>query len=154
MKKLLVVAVIAGGLFWGYKKFVTKGESGSLPMFSHNSASPEAKARARVEKFMESWKKGGTSLNDAAQAAICQWARGVNFITDREDLNDAVTAFDRFRRAKDLYTDITSYSIQDGPAKRRTVEGRGTYTIFDVTINGTAHQLGVPDSANPIFWLD
>ena len=154
MKKLLIVAVIAGGVFWGYKKFVAKGESGSLSMFSHNSASPEGKARTRLEKFMESWKKGGTTLNDAEQIAISQWARGVNFIPDREDLNDAVTGFDRFRRQKDLYTDITSYSIQDGPGKRRTAEGHGTYTFFDVTINGTAHQLGVPDTANPIFWLD
>lgn len=150
MKKLLVLLLLVGGAVWFVKNHKS---AGSLAGAGASDESPEGKARQRLEQLMESWKKGGTSLNDAEQAASCLWARGKIFIVDREDLKDAVDGFDKFRRVKNLYTDINSYKIADG-STRRTEDGRGTYTIFEVTINGSAHRLGVPDRPNPLFWLD
>lgn len=87
---------------------------------SSEPASPDAKARQRLERVMDAWKRGGTSLNDAAQEAACLWARNVIFISDREDLKDAADGFDKFRRAKSLYTDIASYDIAKDAAAAQT----------------------------------
>jgi|GEM_PF-5091014 len=114
------------------------------------AGTPEDKAKARVEKFMASWKEGGTSLNDAAQAAACLWSRGVPFIPSRDEIEDAANGFDRFRKEKDLFVEIESYSV--GEATHRQDSQRGDYTEVDVMINRATYRLGVPDKANPIFW--
>jgi hypothetical protein len=123
---------------------------GSLTKGRVADASPEQKAKDRVEAFMGYWQKGGVSLNDAEQAAACMWARGVVFITDKDDIQDAVNGFDRWRRERDLYHAFDSYAI--GPPQRRSDAGRGDYTTFDVVIDGTKYEIGVPDSSNPMFW--
>jgi hypothetical protein len=114
------------------------------------AATPEEKAKARVEKFMASWKQGGTSLNDAAQAAACLWSRGVPFIPSKDEIEDAANGFDRWRKERDLFVEIESYSV--GDATHRTDSQRGDYTEVDVMINHATYRLGVPDKANPIFW--
>jgi len=114
------------------------------------ATTPEEKAKARVEKFMASWKQGGTSLNDAAQAAACLWSRGVPFIPSKDEIEDAANGFDRWRKEKDLFVEIESYSV--GDATHRTDSQRGDYTEVDVMINRALYRLGVPDKANPIFW--
>jgi len=113
-------------------------------------ATPEARAKERVEKFMSLWKEGGISLNDSAQAAACMWSRGVPFIPSRDEIEDAANGFDRWRKEKDLYRDIESYSV--GETTRRQDRQRGDYTEVDVMINHSTYRLGVPDKANPIFW--
>ena len=118
-----------------------------------NASSAEAKAKARVETFMASWKEGGTSLNDAAQAAACLWSRGARFIPDQNEIRDAADGFDRWRRDHDLYTDIASYRVGD-VISRGNEPGRGDYTVIEVTINGKPHRIGVPDKANPLFWAE
>jgi len=114
------------------------------------AGTPEEKAKARVERFMASWKEGGTSLNDAAQAAACLWSRGVPFIPSRDEIEDAANGFDRWRKEKDLFVEIESYSV--GEATHRQDSQRGDYTEVDVMINRATYRLGVPDKANPIFW--
>lgn len=58
-------------------------------------------ARVRFEQFMKSWKAGGVSENDAAQAAACLWSRGKYFASaDSDDLKNSVDGFDRWRRRK------------------------------------------------------
>ena len=160
MKKLLIGVVIAGALFAGYRKFrpsdeqpSTEGKlAGLFGRYGGSSDAPEKKARKRLDAMMQAWKDGGTSGNDAERTAMCLWARGVRFVGG-EEFRDAADGFDRFRRSKDLYTDIKSYSI-DGDGKRGSIEGRGAYTELAVTINGTQHKVGVPEKENPIFWLD
>ena len=125
---------------------------GSLMHGRATDASPEQKAKERVEAFMGFWQKGGVSLNDAEQAAACMWARGVVFITDKDDIQDAVNGFDRWRRERDLYHAFDSYAI--GPPMRTSSASRGDYTAFDVVIDGTKYIIGVPDSSNPMFWLE
>ncbi len=117
-----------------------------------SNASPEDKARIRMKAFMQAWKEGGTSLNDAEQAAACLWSRGKVFIPDRDEIQDAYTGFTKFRRDKDLYTTITEYAIAD-TLDRAHDEAHGDYSTFAVTINGKTYLLGVPDKANPIFWI-
>ncbi|MEA2338120.1 MAG: hypothetical protein QOE82_2127 [Thermoanaerobaculia bacterium] len=114
------------------------------------ATTPEQKAKARVERFMASWKEGGLSLNDAAQAAACQWSRGVAFIPSTDEIADAANGFYHWRKEKDLYVEIESYSV--GEATRRIDRERGDYTEVDVMINRATYRLGVPDKANPIFW--
>lgn len=116
------------------------------------AAAPEQKAKERIESFMSYWQKGGVSLNDAEQAAACMWARGVVFVPDKDELQDAVNGFDRWRRERDLYHSLGEYSV--GPPQRRSDASRGDFTAFDVTIDGTKYTVGVPDGANPMFWLD
>ena len=101
---------------------------------------------------MASWKEGGTSLNDAAQAAACLWSRGVPFIPSRDEIEDAANGFDRWRREKSLFVEIQSYSV--GFTAHRQDSERGDYTAVDVTINNVFYRVGVPDKANPIFWTN
>jgi hypothetical protein len=115
-----------------------------------SAGSPEDRAKARVEKFMASWKEGGTSLNDAAQAAACLWSRGVPFIPSTDEIADAANGFYHWRKEKDLYVEIESYSV--GEATHRQDSQRGDYTEVDVMINRSTYRMGVPDKGNPIFW--
>jgi hypothetical protein len=117
-----------------------------------SNLSPEDKARIRMKAFMQAWKEGGTSLNDAEQAAACLWSRGKVFIPDRDEIQDAYNGFTKFRRDKDLYTAINAYAIAD-TLDRAHDEAHGDYSTFAVTINGRTYLMGVPDKANPIFWL-
>jgi len=117
-----------------------------------NSGTPEDKARIRMKAFMQAWKEGGTSLGDAEQAAACLWSRGKMFIPDRDEIQDAYNGFTRFRRDKDLYTNITEYAVAD-TIDRAHDEAHGDYSTFAVTINGKTYLMGVPDKSNPIFWI-
>jgi hypothetical protein len=116
-------------------------------------STPEAKAKARVETFMKTWKEGGTSVNDAAQAAACLWSRGVRFIPDKDEIQDAANGFDRWRHEKNLYVEITTYSVGD-VSFRASNPGRGEYNVLTISINGQPYRIGVPDGPNPIFWID
>jgi hypothetical protein len=111
---------------------------------------PEERAKLRVTKFMALWKEGGTSLNDAAQASACMWSRGVGFIPNTQEIEDAATGFYHWRKDKGLYGEIESYSV--GEATRRVDRDRGDYTEVDVMINHATYRIGVPDKANPLFW--
>jgi hypothetical protein len=132
------------------KKAVSSYLSGLMHGGAPQEAAPEQKAKERVEAFMGYWQKGGVSLNDAEQAAACMWARGVVFIVDKDDFQDAVNGFDRWRRDRDLYHALNEYAI--GPPQRRTDAARGDYTAFDIVIDGTKYVVGVPDGTNPMFW--
>jgi hypothetical protein len=114
------------------------------------AGTPEQRAKARVERFMASWKEGGLSLNDAAQAAACEWSRGVAFIPNTDEIVDAANGFYHWRKDKDLYVEIESYSV--GEATHREDRERGDYSEVDVMINHATYRLGVPDKGNPIFW--
>lgn len=117
-----------------------------------DSASPEAKAKKRMEAVMAAWKEGGTSLSDAAQAAACLWSRGVRFIPDKDEIQDAANGFDKWRRDKSLYTDVKSYAVSD-VVSRESNPGRGDYSVVEVTINGSVYRIGIPDRPNPLFWI-
>jgi len=117
-----------------------------------NSGKPEDKARIRMKAFMQAWKEGGTSLGDAEQAAACLWSRGKIFIPDRDEIQDAYNGFTRFRKDKDLYTNIKEYAIADN-IDRAHDENHGDYSTFAVTINGRTFLMGAPDKSNPIFWI-
>ncbi|HEX7707012.1 MAG TPA: hypothetical protein VF701_11200 [Thermoanaerobaculia bacterium] len=149
MKTLALLAGIAIAFFVARSMLVGSGDHSSSSVLSSITDvfdnSPEAKARKRFEEFMRSWKKGGTSLNDAEQAAACLWARGVTAIADLEDLKDAVDYFDRWRREKALYVPQIEYEIT---GYRRESD----HTIADVTINGNPYQIRIPDSRNPMSW--
>ena len=117
-----------------------------------DSGKPEDKARIRMKAFMQAWKEGGTGLGDAEQAAACLWSRGKIFIPDRDEIQDAYNGFTKFRRDKDLYTNIKEYAIAD-TIDRGHDEGHGDFSTFAVTINGKTYLMGVPDKSNPIFWI-
>ncbi|HEY6136895.1 MAG TPA: hypothetical protein VI670_03945 [Thermoanaerobaculia bacterium] len=160
MKKLLVAIVVVAAVAFCFKKFAPGGDqpstegklAGLFGRYGGSGAKAEVKARKRLDAFLEAWKAGGTTGNDAEQAAACLWARGVRF-TGGEEFRDAMDSFDRFRRSKDLYGEIASYSVDGGPV-HGNIEGRGAYNEFAVTINGAQHKIGVPEKENPLFWLD
>ncbi len=118
-----------------------------------DSASPEAKAKKRMEAVMAAWKEGGTSLNDAAQAAACLWSRGVWFIPDKDEIQDAAMGFDKWRQAKSLYTDVQSYTVGEVVSRGNHPGRGGDYSVIEVTINGDSYHIGVPDRSNPLFWI-
>jgi len=189
LKKILVVVLAIGALFWAKKRFLdapaapvapSKAEvtaekigaiakvhiAGGKPatderglaamiaslIHKEDSASPEAKAKKRMEAVMAAWKEGGTSLSDAAQAAACLWSRGVRFIPDKDEIQDAANGFDKWRRDKSLYTDVKSYAVGE-VVSRDTNPGRGDYSVVEVMINGSVYRIGVPDRSNPLFWI-
>lgn len=121
-------------------------------MLHRDSGTPEAKAKKRVEAFMAAWKLGGTSENDAAQAAACLWSRGRRFLPEQGEIQDAAMGFDKWRQAKSLYTDVLSYTVGE-VVSRGNHPGRGDYSVIEVTINGDVYRIGVPDRSNPIFWI-
>jgi hypothetical protein len=121
-------------------------------LIHRDAGTPEEKAKKRMEAVMAAWKEGGTSLNDAAQAAACLWSRGVRFIPDRDEIQDAAMGFDKWRRDKSLYTDVQSYTV-GRVLGRDSNPGRGDYSVIEVTINGEPHHVGVPDRNNPLFWI-
>jgi hypothetical protein len=159
LKKLLIAVAVLIAVGLCFKKFAPAEKSstegtlaGLFGRFGGSGDKPAVKARKRLDAFLESWKAGGTRGNDAERTAASLWARGVRFVGG-EEFRDAMDGFDRFRRSKDLYGEITSYSVDSGPTHAE-VEGRGAYNEFVVTINGAQHKIGVPEKENPLFWLD
>lgn len=140
MKKVLVVAAIAAALWFAKLRFAPGAPAGS-------ARTPDAVAKVRFEQFMKSWKAGGVSLNDSEQAAACIWGRGTLFIKDRDDLRDVADAFERWRKERQLYVADIEYDIL-------RYQREGDHTVVLVTINGTKHRIGIPDTANPMFWVD
>ncbi|HVT43632.1 MAG TPA: hypothetical protein VMT00_04510 [Thermoanaerobaculia bacterium] len=156
MKKLAVFVCLLIVLVIVKRQFLDKGTSaepspdGETSLVSSMGGmfndSPEAKTRKRFEHFMQRWQKGGVSLDADEQAATCLWARGVVFIADRDDLEDAVNHFDRWRRQKDLYVQNIQYEI-------RGYQRESDRTIAEVRINGQNHRIAIPDSPNPLSWI-
>jgi hypothetical protein len=153
-----VAAEKIGGAIASTQK-VKQDERGLASMVSSlihrgDSDKPEAKAKARMTAFMASWKDGGTSLNDAAQAAACYWSRGVKFIPDTNEIRDAADGFDRWRREKGLYTEIQSYEISDVLFRNTDPARGGDYSVVEVNVNGSVYRIGIPDKPNPLFWTN
>jgi len=123
-----------------------------LNKFVGGEKKPEDRARVRMEAFMKAWQEGGTSLNDAEQAASCLYSRGQRVIPSADEIRAAYDGFTSFRKEKGLYTNITGYSIVD--SKRARDDAHGDYTKFYVVINSSMYAIGVPDKANPMFWTD
>jgi hypothetical protein len=151
-KDLKIVETATAGLPAATGSVDANALAGILSQLQKQQASPQDAARARVETFMAAWKAGGTSLNDEAQAAACLWSRGMRFIPDRDEIQDAATGFDKFRWEKNLYTDIKQYEVMPSSGYKRNDAAHGDFTVVDVTINYAIYHLGVPDKANPIFW--
>jgi hypothetical protein len=107
---------------------------------------PDERARARFEEFMESWKVGGVSESDEAQAAACLWMRGQRALS-MDETNDAGTYFDLWRKDKWLYVEKIEYRING-------YVPRADHTIAGVTINGTTYAIGIPHTPNPLFWSE
>jgi len=151
VKKVFVVAAIVGALWFARNQFFPSSTGGSWPSFLASilpgSKSPEKVVKERFEKFMQSWKEGGVSLNNAEQAAACLWSRGVVFINNVDELRDAAEGFDRWRKGKGLYVQEIRYEV--GEYRRD-----GDHTVVEVTINGSRSQVGIPDTANPMFWTE
>jgi hypothetical protein len=118
----------------------------------NDGRAPEERAKERVKSLMQAWQAGGTSLNDSAQAAICYWSRGSRFIPDAQDLTASATAFDDWRREKDLYTSVNTFDVLDSTFRRNDPGRGGDYTVVQVMINGATYRIGVPDTSNPMFW--
>jgi predicted translin family RNA/ssDNA-binding protein len=75
------------------------------------------------------------------------------FIPDRDEIQDAYNGFVQFRKQKDLYnTSLREYAVAP-TFTREHDQSHGDYTTFEVTINGRTYLMGVPDEANPIFWI-
>lgn len=161
--KLEVAAEKVGGAIAGAKALQSAAankpdEQGISALLSSitsrkSGGTPEEKAKARLNAFLAAWKEGGTSVNDAAQAAACLWSRGVRFIPNGYEIQDAANGFDRWRHSHGLYTELQSYSVGEVVA-RESNPGRGDYSMVEVEINGKTYRIGVPDAANPIFMIE
>jgi hypothetical protein len=134
----------------------------ALALFSHlrktqeekiaREKAPDTIALKRVNLLMEQWKEGGSTLNDAAQARACVWARGTKVLASSQEIMDAVNSFDMWRRKKNVPEAISSYEV--GAATRKTSSNGDPYTSVAVTIDGNHYALGVPDGDSPIFWAE
>jgi hypothetical protein len=117
----------------------------SLQAMVGANKTPAEKAQTRFEQFMKSWHSGGVSESDEAQAAMCLWARGTRALPLNE-LSDAATFFDLWRKEKGLYVESFRYDIKYFTPK-------DDHLVAVVNIDGTTYQMGVPYAANPIFWV-
>ena len=155
MKKLIAAVVIVGALVYAKGKMSGGSSSAnSSPSFVQSMLSalpgnrtPESVAKDRFEKFMKNWKDGGVSERSEAQAAACLWFAGKPILGDNDSVRDAAEGFDKWRKAKQVYTEQLTYEIGD---YRREKD----HTVVTVKLNGTTHEIGIPDGASPLFWAD
>lgn len=82
------------------------------------------------------------------QTAVCQWAQGVSYISDNQQLSWASDNFDKFRQARGLYRKIDEYEIvevvEDESAETPTAKVK-------VMIDGKQYTMIVPEK-QPIRW--
>jgi hypothetical protein len=103
----------------------------------------------RLNAMLQGWKEGGTSASASEQTAISQWAQGKAVIADRDELEQAMDRFDRWRRERGLYGPLQSYEIGTVSRVERQPD---PYTAVELKLNGQRQTVGVPDDEKPIFW--
>jgi hypothetical protein len=111
-----------------------------------STSAPEVGAKARVQRMMEYWKSGDPS---AFSMAAVQWQSGLAIALDPKSFDQASSEFASFIGEKSLPKEINAYEVQS--AYHRS-EGSRSYTVIDVSINGSVYHMGVPEKAAPIFW--
>lgn len=109
------------------------------------------KATMRVEVMMKGWKDAGTSAEAGAQEAACEWYAGKRAVSERDELEKASDGFDRWRRKKQLYRSISTYSVSDTELVEKADQ---SYTKMKLEIDGKTYRISVPDGEAPITWID
>jgi hypothetical protein len=142
MKNVIIVIAAILLVAWLAKRFIPSGED-----LQREKAATVA--TMRLNAMLQGWKEGGTSGSAAEQTAICQWAQGRDFIADRDELEQAVSDFDRWRREKNLYGALQSYEVVKTTRKESS---DGPYTLAELRLNGQSHFVGVPHDKKAIFW--
>jgi hypothetical protein len=114
-----------------------------------NRGATEKRAEIRVQTMMDGWLAGGTSYDGHAQEAVCMWFNGRKSPPDGKTLGAASDAFDQWRRAKNLYRKIRSYTIErvENPDKSST-DVNHVY----IQIDGKPYAMKV-ERHRPIEWL-
>ncbi len=110
MRGLIIFVLIAGGLYWGGKTLMESDSQLSLDRLIDGG--PTRAAEKRVKQILEGLKTEGDGNGFALQAAICQWDRAVDAITDQGEFEGAYDGFAAFRDTYHMnHRKITSYTI-------------------------------------------
>jgi hypothetical protein len=110
MRGLIIFVLVAGGLYWGGKTLMESDSQLSLD--SLIDGGPTRAAEKRVKQILEGLKTEGDGNGFALQAAICQWDRAVDTISDQGEFEGAYDGFSAFRDSYNMnYRKIKSYTI-------------------------------------------
>ncbi len=112
----------------------------------------EKKAKKRVEAVLTGIRDGGTQTGNVLQSAICRWEKDVVFIPDRDAVEGAMDAFDRWRRQGGIYPTLTGFTIADEVEEGSENDPAGTYYVH-VTIDSREHWIRVPPKER-MSWAD
>ena len=108
-----------------------------------------AEAESRVLHVLASMQKAGDTTGLEIQEGLCRWYNGKRLIGDALAFDEAVTGFDRWRRERNVYNrKIASYEIT---GSTEVPDSDPPAVIVDVTIEGKAHQIMVPEDS-PMSW--
>jgi hypothetical protein len=100
-------------------------------------------AKNRIDAVFSGLKE--TGLTQKYQTAICMWAKGVVVITDRAELERAMTDFELWFRQKQIKPPIGAYEIKS----IEMLPGEANPTaIAVVTVDGVAYKVKVPKKEN------
>ena len=110
MRGIIIFGLVAGALYFGGKAFM--GSDTPLSLDKLIDGGPTTAAEKRVKQILEGLKQEGDGNGFALQAAICQWDRAVDAISDQGEFEGAYDGFDNFRDALNInHRKIRSYSI-------------------------------------------
>jgi hypothetical protein len=132
MKKLLVLALVAAAIFFGFKKLF-------FPDY-------KTQAERRLHTMLDDMKEG-TGVGPKQETAIALWYAGQNRL-DNASLSTASNQFDHWRQEKDLYRKFDTFSIDSGEEVK---EAPDPTAIFSVTIDSKPYKIRVV-KARPMQW--
>lgn len=121
----------------------------ALVLFTGCSVWEKRETEKRVTAMMEGWRTGGTGSGGDMQEAVSMWWKGVRFIPDDLELDDARKRFDSWRRVKGLYKKIETWEITSMAKDGST---GGNAMIVSMDIDGRSYRMRVPEG-DTISWV-
>jgi hypothetical protein len=109
-------------------------------------------AKTRVRFILQTIKDHGNDTSTELQTAICRWDSDLIVISDRDELGQALDAFDAWRKLGNIYPTLHSFEVDDKVEDRRANDPENTYYVA-VKIDGVPRHLRVPPKAR-LRWVD
>jgi hypothetical protein len=132
MKKLLVLALVAAAIFFGFKKL----------FFPDYKVSAESRLHTMLDDMKE-----GTGVGAKQETAIALWYNGANRL-DNATLSTASNQFDKWRQEKDLYRKFDTFTIDSSETVKDAADPTA---IFSTTIDGKPLKIRVI-KGQPMRW--
>lgn len=147
MKTFLIVIIVVAGALWYWKH----GGEEKLDFLTKKATRGDVtkQAKERVGTVLGGMQKDGGGIGAELQTAICEWDRGVILIRDRDELERAVDAFNRWCQEKNFYNrKIGAWQVTDA-----SCDALGDNCLVTAKIEGGTYKMKVPRGAR-ISWTN